>query len=297
MESKSLTKFALLSIFAAIVTISLKTLAFTLTGSVGLLSDALESIVNLVAAIIALLMLKIAEKPADENHMYGHTKAEYFSSIIEGLFILIAAISIIVTAGNRMLHPRFIEQIYLGLFISGVASIINLIVALKLIKVGKDHSSITLEADGHHLLTDVWTSVGVVIGLIAVVITKINILDPIIAILVGINIIITGYKIIKRSALGFMDTAIDAKSTDLIKKIFQSYIHKGIEFHGLRTRQSASRKFVSFHVLVPGSWTVQKGHDLLEKIEKEIRDSVPKTIVFTHLEPIEDPKSMDDNIL
>jgi len=296
-ESKSLTKFALLSIFAAIVTISLKTLAFTLTGSVGLLSDALESIVNLVAAIIALLMLKIAEKPADENHMYGHTKAEYFSSIIEGLFILIAAISIIVTAGNRMLHPRFIEQIYLGLFISGVASIINLIVALKLIKVGKDHSSITLEADGHHLLTDVWTSVGVVIGLIAVVITKINILDPIIAILVGINIIITGYKIIKRSALGFMDTAIDAKSTDLIKKIFQSYIHKGIEFHGLRTRQSASRKFVSFHVLVPGSWTVQKGHDLLEKIEKEIRDSVPKTIVFTHLEPIEDPKSMDDNIL
>jgi len=292
-----LTKFALLSIFAAIVTISLKTLAFTLTGSVGLLSDALESIVNLVAAIIALLMLKIAEKPADENHMYGHTKAEYFSSIIEGLFILIAAISIIVTAGNRMLHPRFIEQIYLGLFISGVASIINLIVALKLIKVGKDHSSITLEADGHHLLTDVWTSVGVVIGLIAVVITKINILDPIIAILVGINIIITGYKIIKRSALGFMDTAIDAKSTDLIKKIFQSYIHKGIEFHGLRTRQSASRKFVSFHVLVPGSWTVQKGHDLLEKIEKEIRDSVPKTIVFTHLEPIEDPKSMDDNIL
>ncbi|OGK56517.1 transporter [Candidatus Roizmanbacteria bacterium RIFCSPLOWO2_02_FULL_38_10] len=294
MKQDSLAKFAVISILASIITLSLKTLAFVLTGSVSLLSDALESIVNLVAATIALLALKVAEKPPDENHMYGHTKAEYFSSIIEGFFITLAAISILYTAIDRFFNPKLIEHITWGILISAVASLINYIVAVKLIKIGKKHDSITLEADGRHLMTDVLTSAGVIVGLIAVIITKINILDPIIAILVGINIIFTGYKIIKKSALGFMDTAIDAADINLVNQLFKTYQNHNIVFHGLKTRQSASRKFISFHVLVPGSWSVQKGHDFLEKIEKEIRESIPKSTIFTHLEPIEDPKSMDD---
>ena len=294
MENSSLTKFAWLSIFTAIVTITLKSIAFILTGSVGLLSDALESLVNLAAAVIALLMLKVAEQPPDEEHRYGHAKAEYFASVTEGLFIFIAAIAIIVSAVDRIIHPKIIEQAFLGLGISIIASIINYVVAKKLLKVGKRHHSITLEADGHHLMTDVTTSIGVIVAVFLVATTGWQILDPAIAIFVAFNIIFTGLKLIKRSVLGLLDTSISRDELDIIKSIFDKYERQGLKFHGLRTRQSAQRRFVSFHVLVPGNISVQKGHDLLEKIEKEIRDLIEKVTISTHLEPVEDPRSLED---
>jgi cation diffusion facilitator family transporter len=294
MKKSSLTKFAWLSIFTAIVTISLKSLAYFLTGSVGLLSDALESLVNLVAATIALIMLKVAEQPPDEEHKYGHSKAEYFASIMEGLFIFIAAVAITLSAIDRIVHPKIIEQAFLGLGISIIASVINYVVALKLLKVGKKHQSITLEADGHHLMTDVITSIGVIVAVFLVAIIGWQILDPIVAILVAFNIIFTGLKLIKRSVSSLLDTSISHEELDIIKSIFNKYECQGLKFHGLRTRQSAQRRFVSFHVLVPGFWSVQKGHDLLEKIEKELRDEINKVTVSTHLEPIDDLLSNED---
>jgi len=294
MKNSSLTKFAWLSIGTAIATITLKAIAYFLTGSVGLLSDAFESLVNLAVAIIALIMLKIAEQPPDEEHHYGHTKAEYFASIIEGLFIFIAAVAIILSAVDRIIHPKIIEQAFLGLGISIIASIVNYVVAQKLLKVGKKHHSITLEADGQHLMTDVITSIGVIIAVFLVAITGWKILDPVVAILVAINIIFTGSKLIKRSVLGLLDTSISRGELDIIKSVFNKYERKGLEFHGLRTRQSAQRRFVSFHVLTPGSWSIKKGHDILEDIEKEIRDSIEKVTVSTHLEPVEDPRSLED---
>lgn len=292
--NNSLSRFAYLSITAAIVTITLKAFAYYVTGSVGLLSDALESVVNLIAATLALFMLKWAAKPPDEDHMYGHNKAEYFSSIIEGVLIVIAAASIIYAATNRLFHPREIEQVFLGLFITAVASLINFVVAYSLLKAGKKYHSITLEADAHHLFTDVLTSVGVIVGILAVSITKINVLDPIIAILIGLNIVVTGGKIMKRSVMGFMDTAISKDERATVLKILNKHEKEGLKFHGIRTRQSAARRFVSFHVLFPGKWTVRKSHDYAEKIESEIRRSIPNVTVTTHLEPVEDKKSWND---
>lgn len=294
MIKHSLTKFAWFSIFTAIATISLKSLAYLLTGSVGLLSDAIESLVNLAAAIIALMMLKIAEQPPDEEHGYGHSKAEYFASITEGFFIFVAAIAITLSAVDRIIHPKIIEQAFLGLAISVIASIINYIVSKKLLRVGKKHHSITLEADGHHLMTDVITSIGVIIAVFLVAITGWQILDPIIAILVAVNIIFTGFSLMKRSVLGLLDTSISREELNIVRSVFDRYRLQGLEFHGLRTRQSAQRRFIDFHVLVPGNWTVKKGHDLLEKIEKEIRGSIEKATISTHLEPIEDPSSLED---
>jgi cation diffusion facilitator family transporter len=294
MNEKSLTRFAWLAILTALVTISLKTAAYFLTGSVGLLSDALESLVNLAAAVMALFILRLAEKPPDDDHLYGHTKAEYFSSIVEGVLIIIAAFSIGATSIERIIHPKPIEQAFIGLAVSTVASLINLGVAITLLKVGKKHRSITLEADGHHLMTDVWTSVGVIIGVGLVSVTNIQLLDPIIALLVAVNIIFTGISIMKQSALGLMDTSLPTPDLEKIKEILNSYKEKGITYHGLRTRQSATRRFMSVHILVPGSWTVQKGHDLLEEIELQICKSFPKMTIITHIEPIEDPKSQDD---
>jgi len=293
-KNKSLTSYIWISVLAAIITISLKTIAYFLTNSVGLFSDALESVINLVAALLALFLLKIAEKPPDEDHVYGHTKAEYFSSILEAGLIVLAALSIAYTAIERIFNPKPIEMAAAGVIVSVLASLINLGVALLLLKVGKKHNSITLQADGHHLLTDVWTSAGVILSIVAVNITNLQILDPIVAILVAINIIITGFKILKQSALGLMDTSLPKKDIDKINRILDKYSIKGIKFHGFRSRQSATRSFMSVHILVPGSWTIQKGHDLLEEIEINISKAIPKLTVFTHIEPLEDPKSFAD---
>lgn len=289
-----ITHFAWLSIAAAVATIILKTGAYLITGSVGLLSDALESLVNLVAAITALSMLHIAQRPPDEDHAYGHTKAEYFSSTIEGILIMVAALSIGIAAINRLIHPKDIEQVFIGLPISLLASGINYVVARQLFRASKKFRSITLEADAHHLMTDVWTSLGVVIGVGIVFVTHFQFLDPVIALLVAFQIIRSGFSLVARSALGFMDTAISDEELEVIKKVLDIYCTEGISYHGLRSRQSASRRFVSFHILVPGSWTVRKGHNLLEKIEFDIHKRLDKVTVFTHLEPREDPRSMDD---
>jgi cation diffusion facilitator family transporter len=294
----SLTRFAWLSIAAAIVTIGLKTGAYYITGSVGLLSDALESVVNLVAAIVALVVLTVVARPPDEDHAYGHNKAEYFSSGVEGALILVAAASIAYAAVGRLINPKSIEQAGLGLAISVAASAINFAVARVLMQAGRHYHSITLEADSHHLMTDVWTSVGVVIGVALVAITGWEILDPIIALIVAANIVWTGARILQRSALGLLDTALPADERQQVVAILDRYVStEGVQYHALRTRQAAARRFVSVHILVPGSWTVLHGHKLLEQIERDVRAALASTTIFTHLEPIEDPVSFDDQTL
>jgi len=299
MQSRaSLTKFAWLSIGAAIATIGLKTAAYFLTGSIGLLSDAIESLVNLAGAIMALIMLTIAARPADHDHVYGHSKAEYFASITEGLLILGAAVSIIITAVKRLLDPQPLEQLGIGLAVSVVASVINFIVSRILLNAGKKYHSITLEADGHHLMTDVWTSVGVIGGVAIAGFTGWHFLDPIVAILVALNIVWTGFQLIQRSVAGLMDAAIPESDRDKIITVMQKYREKGVDFHALRTRQAAARRFISVHILFPGEWTVHDAHHIAEDFENDVRMILGGVLtVFTHLEPVEDELSLDDMYL
>jgi cation diffusion facilitator family transporter len=294
MGSENLTRFAWLSIAAAVLTIALKATAYLLTDSVGLLSDALESLVNLVAALMALAMLTIAARPPDEMHSYGYSKAEYFSSGVEGALILLAAVSIIWTAFPRLVSPQPLEQVRIGLIVSALALAVNLGVAHILLNAGRKYHSITLEADAHHLRTDVLTSVGVIVGIGAVVLTGWERLDPIIAFLVAANIIRTGVQLLRRSTLGLMDTALPVTEQDTVKHVLNDYANQGIQYHALRTRQAGARKFLSVHVLVPGDWTVQRGHELLEQLEADIRTAIPGVHVFTHLEPVDDPTAWQD---
>ncbi len=295
MQPKSLKKFIYLAIAAAVATIALKLFAYFLTGSVGLFSDALESGVNLIAAVVALFMITLAEKPADEEHAYGHYKAEYFSSAIEGGLIVLAAFSIIWSAVPRIIHPQPLENVGIGLLVSLGASVINLAVGLILIKNGKKNHSITLEADGKHLMTDVYTSVGVLIGIGIVKISGWLVLDGIVAIGVALNIVWTGYQLMRRSALGLLDSSLPENERLKITNALDAYKEQNMEYHSLMTRQAGQRKFVSLHVLLPGKLTIQEGHDMVEKIERNIRElfDAPVT-VFTHLEPVEDPLSMQD---
>jgi cation diffusion facilitator family transporter len=290
----SLARFAWLSIAAAVVTIVMKTVAWRLTGSVGLLSDAAESVVNLVAAITTLGMLTVAARPPDEEHAYGHDKAEYFASGVEGALILVAALAIAWSAVNRLLHPAPLEQVGVGLLVSTGASIVNLVVSRVLFRAGKKHHSIALEADAHHLMTDVWTSVGVLTGIGVVALTGWDTLDPIVAIGVALNITWAGVKLIRRSALGLLDTSLPTDEQAAVLKVLDSHRGPEVQFHALRTRQAASRRFVSVHVLVPGSWNVARGHALLEQIEHEVRQVIPNANVLTHLEALEDPTSYAD---
>jgi cation diffusion facilitator family transporter len=296
MQTQSLKKFVYLSIVAALLTISLKLVAYFLTNSVGLLSDALESCVNLVAAVVALIMLNLAEKPPDEHHEFGHNKAEYFSSAIEGGLIVLAAFSIIWSAVPRILHPQPLENVGLGLMVAVGASLINLIVSIVLIKNGKKNNSIILEADGKHLRTDVLTSGGVLLGIALVKLSGWLVLDGMVAIGVAINIIWTGYQLLRRSASGLLDTAVSKDETDKISQVLDKYRQQNIVFHSLMTRQSGQRKFISVQLQMPGKWNIHQGHTLAEKIEKDIRNLFPdtRTTVFTHLEPVEDQDSMLD---
>ncbi|HTG00729.1 MAG TPA: cation diffusion facilitator family transporter [Nitrospirota bacterium] len=294
MTRSFLTRFAWLSIAAALATIGLKTAAYLLTDSVGLLSDAIESLVNLVGAMMALWMLTIAALPADEEHAYGHGKAEYFSSGVEGTLIVIAAISIAAAAVTRLLHPRPLEQIGLGLAVSVAASGINLGVALVLLRAARKHTSITLKANAHHLLTDVWTSVGVLVGVGIVALTGWQRLDPIVALIVAANIVWTGSRIIKESVSGLMDSALPPEELKAVRDILNKFGQSGIQYHDLRTRRAGACRFVSLHVLVPGDWTVHRGHELVEKIEEQICEALPDAEVITHLESLDDPASWAD---
>jgi len=289
-----LTRFAWLSIAAAILTIALKTGAYLLTGSVGLLSDALESIVNLVGAIMALIMLTIAARPADEDHTFGHSKAEYFSSGVEGALILIAAASIAYTAIERLIHPQALEQLGLGLIVSTIASLVNLATSLIIRRAGKRYDSVSLIANSHHLMTDVWTSVGVIGGVGLVAITGWQFLDPVLALLVAANIVWTGTGILRGSVSGLMDSALDQTDLDTIQKVLDQYSLDKVEFHAILTRQSGAMKFISLHVLVPGAWTVKRGHKFVSQIESELHNTLPNSTVFTHLEALNDPNSYDD---
>jgi len=290
----SINRFAWLSVIAAVLTISLKTIAYILTDSVSLLSDALEAFVNLAGAIMLLAMLTIASRPADEEHAYGHTKAEYFSSGAEGTLILFAALGIIISAVLRLINPQPLEKVGLGLAISTIAGLINLGVAQFLLRVGKKENAISLEANSHHLMTDVWTTAGVLVGVTLVALTGWLRLDPIIALMVGANIIWSGIKLVRRSALGLMDTALPEDEQRIILTTLEKFQNNAIHFHAVRSRQSGMRRFVSFHVLVPGNWNIQDGHHLLETIENEIRQELDNVTVFTHLEPLEDPVSWED---
>jgi cation diffusion facilitator family transporter len=293
----SLTRYAWLSIAAAVLTIGLKFAAYLITDSVGLLSDAAESLVNLMAAIMALAMLSVAARPPDEEHAYGHGKAEYFASGVEGALILFAAAAIGLISIERLIAPQPIEQVGLGLGVSVLAALINLGVALVLLRAGRKYHSVTLEANARHLLTDVWTSAGVVVGIIAVTATGWQRLDPIIALLVAAHILTSGFHLVRRSALGLLDTALPEEDQAAVLVVLNRYQRDKVRYHALRTRQAGARRFVSFHILVPGDWTVQRGHRLLERIEREIREVVPNVTVFTHLEPLEDPVSWQDTEL
>jgi cation diffusion facilitator family transporter len=294
MKRDSLTRYAWLSIAAAVATILLKGLAWWLTGSVGLLSDALESFVNLAGAIVTLLMLGVAALPEDDNHAFGHTKAEYFASGFEGMLILLAAAAIAVAATDRLIHPQPLQQVGVGLAVSVVASLINLGVARVLLGAGRRYHSIALEADAHHLMTDVWTSAGVLVGVAAVAATGWQWLDPLLALAVAANIVWTGWKLLQRSAEGLMDAALPAEQHQAVVQVLERHRGDGLDYHALRTRQAGARQFVSVHVLVPGAWTVARGHDLAERIEVEIRDLLPRATVTTHIEPLEDAASWHD---
>jgi cation diffusion facilitator family transporter len=289
--------YAFLSVGAALVTIALKMGAYAVTDSVGLLSDAIESLINLAAALIAVWALTLASRPPDAEHAYGHTKAEYFASAVEGLLILIAAVGIGMTAWERFLHLRPLEQVWLGLTISLAAATVNGVVALILLRAGRRLRSITLVADAHHLLTDVWTSAGIIVGIVLVQLTTWLALDPLIALLVAANIVWTGIRLLRDTANGVLDTALPPADQARIAVVLAPYRDTGIVFHALRTRTAGQRRFVSLHILVPGGWTIQRGHALAEQIERAIIAALPKTTVFTHLEPVEDPVSWEDQTL
>ncbi|HMY81173.1 MAG TPA: cation diffusion facilitator family transporter [Agitococcus sp.] len=290
MSQANLTRYAWLSIATAFFTLGLKIVAYWMTNSVGMLSDAIESIVNVGAAVMALTMLNIAARPADDDHAFGHSKAEYFSSGFEGALIFVAAISIIGAAWPRLFNPQPIEAFNWGFAISILASVFNFITAFILFKAAKKYNSITLEADAHHLMTDVWTSIGVLIAIVAVALTGWYVLDALIAIGVALNILWTGWSLLYRSVAGLMDAALPHAEVQQIKQILDNYSHEhGIIYQNLKTRQAGARKFISVHILVNGNWSVQQGHDLVDIIETDIEQKISGCHVLTHLEPIEAP--------
>jgi cation diffusion facilitator family transporter len=297
MHQPSTRVYMYLSIAAALVTMGVKFIGYFLTGSIGLFSDAAESVVNLIAALVGLWAVTLAAQPADEEHAYGHTKSEYFASGVEGALILVAAFVIAFESIPRLFHPQPIEQAFVGLAFSTFGALINGVLAWFMLRAGRQQRSITLEADAHHLFTDVVTTAGVIVGVLLVAITHLDILDPIVALLVAVNIIWTGVKLLRQTGLGLLDTALPKTDIDTVNKILDTYRAKGIVFHAMRTRMAGRRRFVSFHIIVPGAWTVLAGHTLSEEIEMALHTALPESTVFTHLEPREDPLTFEDTEL
>ncbi len=290
-----LSRWAWLSIAAALLTIGLKSAAYLVTGSVGLLSDALESSVNLVAAVLALIALRVASRPADANHPFGHGKVEYLSAGAEGVMIVVAAGVIIVSAVDRLVHPEPLESLGIGLVITLVAAGVNLVVGLMIVRAGRRHRSWTLVADGKHLLTDVWTSVGVVVGVGLVLVTGWDPLDSVVALAVAVNIVWVGWRLVREAGRGLMDHALPPADEAAVREVLAAVGRQdpAIAFHELRTREAGRERFVSVHVLVPGAWTVARSHDLAEDVEQSIHRALPGTVVHTHVEPREDPRAYE----
>ncbi|MCF8588750.1 cation diffusion facilitator family transporter [Gordonia liuliyuniae] len=292
-DRRDLSRWALVSMAAAIVTIVLKTVAWQLTGSVGLLSDAAESVVNLVASVGAFVALRIAARPSDDDHNFGHSKSEYFSAVVEGVMIVVAASFICYSAIDRLIHPEELESVGLGLGISVIASVVNGLVAWKLMSVGRAHRSAALEADGKHLLTDVWTTAGVIVGVGLVAITGWARLDALVAIAVAVNIIVVGWRLVRDSTMGLMDTVIPAADRAVVDEVLDNFRSAGVDFHDVRTREAGHVRFVQLHMLVPGDWTVRRGHDLAEEVEAALYAAVDDLRCTIHIEPIDDPRSYE----
>lgn len=296
-SSAALARYAWLSLAAAFATLALKILAWVLTSSVGLLSDALESLVNVGASVMLLAMLRIAGRPADDEHAYGRDKAEYFASGFEGMLVVIAAVAIAYTATARLLHPRLLDHAGIGLILTTAAAGVNFVVSRMLMRAGRRYRSIALQADAQHLMTDVWTSAGVIVAVSLVALTGWVVLDPLVALAVAINILLIGWRLLQTSIGGLMDAAWPTEERMVLESVLDEFRAQGLRVHAVRTRCSGPRRFASFHVLVPGTWTVQQGHDLLEDIEQRIAKRVPSVTLDTHLEPIEDPSSYQDQEL
>lgn len=294
---KRLIRIISVAIAASLATISMKTGAWLVTGSVGLLSDAIESVVNLVAAVVGLVVILWSTRPPDEDHAYGHEKADYVSAGFEGALILLAAATIAYAAIDRLINPVGLTEVGIGLAISLIATLINLGAATLLVRTGRQEQSLTLEADGRHLMTDVWTTIGVVLGVGLVWLTGFEPLDPVIALVVAGNIVRTGSSLVRDSMSGLMDKALPAEDVKAVNEVLGRYSEGSVEFHALRTRRSGRRSFISVHVLVPGEWSVQTGHDFTEKVERDLRGAVDQATIFTHLEPVEDPLSFADTEL
>jgi cation diffusion facilitator family transporter len=294
MTERPPTFYAWLSVATSLVTIGLKFSAYYLTGSVGFLSDAIEALVNIAAALVALGVLTYAAHAPDREHNFGHEKAQYFASGIEGALIFVAAGGIIWTALPRLIAPQPLEQIGFGVALSILASLANAGCAFLLLRAARAHRSITLEADARHLMTDVWTTGGVIVGVVLVQVTGILVLDPVVAIAVAVHIVWTGFHLMGRSFHGLMDRAVPDADRDAIVAVLDTLRQQGADYHALRSREAGARSFVDVHVLVPGSMSVQAGHDLCEKLENDIQSRLPHVEVLTHLEPLEDPKSWDD---
>jgi cation diffusion facilitator family transporter len=292
--STNLQGYAWLSVVTALLTLSIKFAAYGITDSVGLLSDALESLVNLSAAVLAVFMLRWAAQPPDNDHVFGHEKAEYLSSGVEGALILVAAVSIFATASQRLLHPVELSEVGLGMGLSMLASLANAATAGILFRAGVKHRSVALQADGHHLMTDVYSSLGVLLGVGLVKLTGRPWLDPVVAMVAGIWIAWSGLKILSNAANGILDASLPPATLAGIESVLQGYRGQGIDFHALRTRQAGRSSYIQLHVLVPGGWSVQRGHSLLEEIEARLSEVVPGARLHTHLEPLEDPASFAD---
>ncbi|MEW5774337.1 MAG: cation diffusion facilitator family transporter [Thermodesulfobacteriota bacterium] len=288
-------RYAQYSILASLVTLALKFGAWALTGSVGLLSDAVESVVNLSASLLALWALTLAHKPADETHAYGHGKAEYFSSGAEGLLIIVAAVGIALASLDRFLHPAPLANLGPGMLVAGLAALVNLTVARSMLAAAKRFDSITLEADARHLLTDVWTSAGMIAGLSCLLFLPPSwaVLDPIIGLAMAGNICFTGFSLLRRSAHALLDRALPEEEIARIEEAIRRHAEAGSRFHGLRTRKAGRERFADFHLLVPGDMSVQQSHDLCCAIENDLHAALPGLHVTIHVEPLEDAASWD----
>lgn len=285
-EQRILERFMQLSIAAAVATIILKALAAWFTGSVGFLSDAFESIVNLVAAIAGFYALRIASKPADDNHQFGHGKAEYVSALVEGAMIFIAAGMIVYTAIQRFFVPQPIEEPGWGLALSTLSSVLNAAVGIALIRAGKRYRSATLDADGHHLLTDVWTSVGVLVGIAAVYLTGWMWLDPVVALAVGINILWTGYTLLRDSVSSLLSEALPADERQQIRQLLARLEkEQSVTFTDRRTVASGRQRLVYLTMEVPGEWSVMHSHEVADVVEIALDELYPGCSAFIHVEP------------